>query len=308
MIMLQNGSNQILEKRHLGNTSILLPIIGFGASPLGGVFGEINPQEAINAVHYAYEHGINFFDTSPYYGLGKSEELLGQALKNLSRHDIILSTKIGRYGEKDFDFSAKKIKQSLEQSMNRLQTDYFDLILCHDIEFGSIQQIIEETIPALQDYKNKGIIKAIGASAFPLSVLNDITQKTHLDFILSYCHYNLLNNKLKEFIEILKNPQLGIINASPLYMGLLSEHDIPSWHPATPLQKNNVFEAKKYAKKHGLDITKIATYFAINNNFTASTFIGLKTVEEVKKALDAVYLQIQHQKHIETLYQICNYY
>src|SRR5699024_1016997 len=115
--------------------------LSYGASSLGSVFRDINEAEGIKTVHTAIDNGINLIDVSPYYGLTKAETVLGKALKTVPRDKYILSTKAGRIAENEFDFSQKRIFQSLEDSLKRLGTDDVDILLLHDIEFGSYRQV-----------------------------------------------------------------------------------------------------------------------------------------------------------------------
>src|SRR5215472_5119827 len=138
-----------MQYRTLGHTQIKVSIAGFGASPLGNVFGPIDPTEGARAVHLAIDEGINFFDVSPYYGLTLAEERLGQALAG-KRDQVIVATKCGRYGVDQFDFSAARVRLSVEESLRRLCTDQIDLFQAHDVEFGNVQQIVSETIPTMR--------------------------------------------------------------------------------------------------------------------------------------------------------------
>jgi L-galactose dehydrogenase len=132
-----------LEYRQLGQTSLHVSVLSFGASPLGNVFYETDPAEAAAAVRYAIKRGINFFDVSPYYGLTVAETCLGEALEG-HRQAVVLATKCGRYGAAEFDFSATRITAEFENSLRRLRTDYVDLLQAHDVEFGNLDQIVEE--------------------------------------------------------------------------------------------------------------------------------------------------------------------
>ena len=138
-----------MQYRWLIPTMPQVSSLGFGASPLGGVFGDVDETEAVATVHAAIDQGVNFFDVSPYYGLTKAETVLGRALQTVSRDEFLVATKVGRYGDAEFDFSARSVTRSVDDSLKRLNVDYIDLIQCHDIEFGSLDQIVEETIPAL---------------------------------------------------------------------------------------------------------------------------------------------------------------
>src|SRR3954452_9784495 len=137
-----------MRYRNLGSTGVSLSVLGFGASPFGDVFYVTAPKEAEYAVHLAIDQGVNFFDVAPYYGHTLAEERLGKALTS-KRGRVFLATKCGRYGADAFDFSARRIEASIDESLPRLRTDHVDLLQAHDVEFGDIRQIIEETVPAL---------------------------------------------------------------------------------------------------------------------------------------------------------------
>lgn len=122
-----------MQYRTLGATGLKVSVLSYGASSLGSVFRKIDPAEGIRTVHTAVDRGINLIDVSPYYGLTKAETVLGQALQDIPRDKVILSSKAGRYGENEFDFSYERIMQSVEESLQRLHTDYLDILLLHDI-------------------------------------------------------------------------------------------------------------------------------------------------------------------------------
>jgi L-galactose dehydrogenase len=152
---------RVTEYRRLGHTDLAVSVLGFGASPLGDVFGTIDPAEGRRAVHFALESGINFFDVSPYYGLTLAESRLGEALAG-NRDKVVLATKCGRYGPDRFDFSEKRVAASIDESLKRLGTDYVDLLQAHDVEFGDVQQIMHETIPAVRRIQEQGKARYIG--------------------------------------------------------------------------------------------------------------------------------------------------
>ncbi|KAK4353345.1 hypothetical protein RND71_028863 [Anisodus tanguticus] len=191
-----NCSQHLQSK--IGNTGLKVSSIGFGAAPLGQVYGGVSEQDAIAAVHEAFRLGINFFDTSPYYGGTLLEKVLGKALKALgvARNEYIVSTKCGRYKE-GFDFSAERVSRSIDESLERLQLDYVDILQCHDIKFGSLHQIVNETLPTLIKLKQAGKIRFIG------------------------------------FVAIPESNGIGVISASLLSMGLFTEAGPPEWHPAS---------------------------------------------------------------------------
>src|SRR3954470_3083105 len=142
-----------MRYRPLGRTGLSLPWLSFGASSLGQEFRQVDLGEALRSVRVALDLGMNLIDTSPYYGRGMSEVLLGIALRDVPRDSYTLCTKLGRYAPAHFDFSAKRVAESIDVSLHRLGTDHLDIVLCHDIEFVPMQQIVDVTIPALEKAK-----------------------------------------------------------------------------------------------------------------------------------------------------------
>ena len=102
---------------------------------------EIDEAEGIAAVHEAFKLGVNLFDTSPFYGTTRSERVLGKALVGLPRDQIVVATKVGRYGAEDFDFSAERVTRCFHESLERLQLSYVDIVQCHDVEFGDLGRV-----------------------------------------------------------------------------------------------------------------------------------------------------------------------
>eukprot|EP01023_Acetabularia_acetabulum_P006403 TRINITY_DN12671_c0_g2_i2.p1 TRINITY_DN12671_c0_g2~~TRINITY_DN12671_c0_g2_i2.p1 ORF type:complete len:175 (+),score=26.02 TRINITY_DN12671_c0_g2_i2:199-723(+) len=167
-----------VPQRVLGGTGLSVSVLGYGGSALGSVFHEINEEEGIKSVHEAAKLGINVFDTSPFYGETRAEQVLGKALASMpvAREDIIVCSKCGRYGEAKFDFSRERILSSIPESLERLGLDYLDIVYCHDIEFGDLDQVINETIPTLRQLRDQGILKFIGVSGLPLKSLAYIVE------------------------------------------------------------------------------------------------------------------------------------
>ena len=163
----------------LGKTNLNVSRISLGCAPLGGVYGGMDLKKAQSLVDHCFSSGINFFDTSPYYGDTKSESVLGHCLNatGIPRDEYVIATKVGRYGD-HVDFSPERVTASVEESLNRLQTDYIDVIQCHDIEFAaSMEMVINETLPALAELKRKGKVRHIGITGLPLSVMDFVLDR-----------------------------------------------------------------------------------------------------------------------------------
>lgn len=276
-----------MEYREIGKTGMKVSNISFGASSLGGVFHSLKEEEGIKAVHTAVDNGINFIDVSPYYGHLKAEVVLGKALKDIERSRYYLSTKVGRYGKdgvNTWDYSAKKAKESVYESMERLNVDYIDLINVHDIEFADLDQVCNETLPALVELRDKGIVKHVGITNLTLRhfkyVIDHVPAGT-VESVLSFCHYCLNDDALVDYLDYFEERNIGVINASPFSMGLLTERGAPDWHPAPKPLQDVCRKAIAYCKSKGKSIEQLAIRFSVDNPRIATTLFSTTRSESV---------------------------
>jgi L-galactose dehydrogenase len=275
-----------MDYRKLGKTDLNLSLVGFGGAALGGVFGNVDPGEGTRAVHLAVDSGINFFDTSPYYGITLAETRLGAALVG-RRERVILATKCGRYGMDEFDFSAKRVTASMDESLRRLQTDYVDLFQVHDLEFGDAQQIVDETIPALRQLQQQGKARYIGITGYPPKLLKRIAEGAPVDSILTYCHYNLMNTDMDEVLTVFARERgIGLINAAALHMGILTENGPAAWHPAPQAVRDAGKKAAEFCRSHGADIADVAMRFSLDHPYVSSTLVGMANTRQVESSLE----------------------
>lgn len=280
-----------MEYRELGKTGLRVSKLGFGASSLGGVFHSFDENRGIDAVFTAVDEGINFIDVSPYYGYYKAETVLGKALKDIPHDKFILSTKVGRYGEdghNSWDYSAERVTRSVYESMERLHLDYVDILYVHDIEFADLNQIANETLPALHRLKEEGVVKHVGCTDLQLENLKWIIEHTEpgtVECLLNFCHYCLCDDKLVDFLDFFEKKGVGVSNASPFSMGLLTERGVPDWHPAPKPLVRVCEEAAQYCKEKGYPIEKLAMQFSVSNPRIASTIFSTTRPENLKKNL-----------------------
>lgn len=274
-----------MEYRTLGKTGLEVSVVSFGAASLGSVYRKINESEGLRAVHLAIELGMNFIDVSPYYGITLAETVLGKALKEIPRDKYYLATKVGRYGDDEFDFSAKRVTESVDESLRRLNVDYIDIIQCHDIEFVSLDQILNESLPALRKVQEQGKVGFVGITCLPMKAFRYVLERAEVDTILSYCHYALNDSALEGLIPLLEEKNVGIINASALSMGLLTQRGIPDWHPADDETKAICAKATAYCNSKGVDISQVAMQFALANPRVHTTLLGTASPENLKKNL-----------------------
>lgn len=272
-----------MEYRSLGQTGLKLSALSFGASSLGAEFRAVDINEAIAAVPAALDAGLNFIDTSPFYGRGMSEVLLGAALRDIPRDRYLLSTKLGRYDKAHFDFSAKRVVESIDVSLHRLGVDYLDICLCHDIEFVEMQQIIDETLPALLKVKQQGKVRFIGVSGYPMKMFRFILDQTNLDVVLSYNHYTLQNTMFGDLVPYLKSKQVGIMNAAPFSARLLTNDPLPPWHKATPEVRRIAKQAADHCRDRGSDIAKLALQFSLANPEMTTCVTGSARPERIRE-------------------------
>ncbi|MGC6466349.1 MAG: aldo/keto reductase [Akkermansiaceae bacterium] len=275
-----------METRPLGQTGIDLPILSFGASSLGAEFRSIDLNEAFGSVHTALDLGMNFIDTSPFYGRGMSEVMLGQALKGIDRDSYLLGSKLGRYSLEHFDFSAKRVEESIHVSLHRMGTDHLDLILLHDVEFVKLPQIWEETIPAVLKAKEEGKVRAVGFSCYPMACFNSVLDHVEddIDCVLSYNQYTLQNTAFADdLIPRLKAKELGAINAGPFSARLLTNAELPEWLKEPEEVKEAARTAAKLCADNGVDIAQLALQFSCENPDIASTVAGSANPKNVAK-------------------------
>lgn len=281
----------------LGNTGMRISRLCFGASSLGSVFHSTNEADSFKAVETAVEGGINFIDVSPYYGHYKAETVLGKALRNIPRDKYHLSTKVGRYGQdgvNTWDYSAQRARSSVYESMERLGVDYIDLINVHDIEFqaalpGGLQKVVDETLPALVALREEGVVGHVGITDLQLRNLKWVIGHIEdgvVETVLSFCHYCLNDDELLDYLDFFEQHHIGIINASPLSMGLLSSRGAPDWHPAPQPLRSACRRAADYCSRQGYPIEKLAVQYSLSEPRIAGTLFSSANPDNVRRNIE----------------------
>ena len=284
----------MMRYTELGKTGMKISHLGFGASSLGSVFHETRLSESISAVEAAIDGGINFIDVSPYYGHYKAETVLGQALKGIPREKYYLSTKVGRYGKdgvNTWDYSAQRVTDSVYESMERLGIDFIDLINVHDIEFqaalpGGLQKVVDETLPALVELRRKGVVGHVGITDLQLENLKWVVEHTEegtVESVLNFCHYCLCDDALTDYLDFFAERGVGIVNASPLSMGLLSQRGVPDWHPAPKPLVEACQRAARHCTERGYAIERLAIQYSVSNGAIASTLFSSANPDNVRR-------------------------
>jgi len=264
-----------MHTRPLGRTGLEVPVLAFGASSLGQEFRSVRIDEALASVRTALDCGMNLVDTSPFYGRGMSEVLLGAALEGVPRDSYLLCTKLGRYDLAHFDFSARRVAESVDVSLHRLRTDHLDIVLCHDIEFVPMQQIVDETLPALERARAAGKVRFVGFSGYPQKIFRFICDRAPVDCVLNYNQYTLQNTRFaEETVPWLVERGIGVMNAGPFSARLLTDAPLPGWLKEPESVKAAAREAAGLCRARGVPIAKLALQFALLDERVATTIAG----------------------------------
>ncbi len=290
-----------MKTRPLGRTGLQLPWLSFGASSLGQEFRTVDVGEALRSVRVALDLGMNFIDTSPFYGRGMSECLLGVALRGVPRDSYLLGTKLGRYDRDHFDFSARRVAESVDVSLHRMGVDHLDIMLCHDIEFVDMARIVGETLPALREVRDSGKVRFIGVSGYPMALFRYVLDRTDLDVVLSYNHCTLQNTMLADLVPYLKAKRVGIMNAAPFSARLLTNAPLPAWHKATDLVRATARRAADHCTAQGVDIAQLALQYSLAHEDMATCVVGSANPENVRKWAEWADLPIDHLLLAEVL-------
>jgi len=273
----------------LGRTGLDVSQLSLGGAQFGQQYGPVSVAQAAEVVHAAIDAGVNLIDTSAFYGGGTSESILGEVLEGGWRDRVYICTKAGRLGQDQFDFTAAGMRKCFEGSLRRLRTDRVEILLAHDIEFaGDFERVFEETAEVLHRLKEEGKARFIGMSCYPMGLLRQAIERCNLDVVVSYCHFNLQNRRLlNELIPIAEAHGVGVLNGSPLAMGLLTNQGPPPWNPASTEVKAACRAAAELCRERGADISSLAMQFCMAEKRIPSTISGASTLGELRANLSA---------------------
>lgn len=279
-----------MELRDLGRTGLRVSAMSLGGAAIGQQYGPVTLAEVADCVHAAIESGVNLIDTSAYYGKGVSEQLLGEALTGGWREKVHICTKAGRLDRDVFDFTPAGMRRCLEGSLKRLRTDAVEILLAHDIEFADdYEAVFAETAGVLHDLKREGKCRFVGMSCYPLGLLRQAIERCDLDVVISYCHLNLQNTRLlTELLPAAERHGVGVLNASPLAMGLLTSQGPPPWHPAPDEVKEKCKHAAALCRDRGSDISFLGMQYCFAEGRIPSTITGTAKRPELAVNLRAM--------------------
>ena len=277
-----------IAHKPLGRTGIEVSSLSLGTAGLGGVYGDTDDATGVAVALRAFELGITTFDSSPYYGRTRSETVLGKALAQLPRDEVVVMTKCGRYGPDEFDFSPSRIEASCDESLRRLQVESLDVLFLHDVEFGDLDRVLDEGVATLHRLKQSGKVRAVGITGLPLAIFRRATARgARLDAILSYCHATLFDESLSALMPLFEQHGIGVVNGSPTSMGLLSSRGPQPWHPADDETKRVCRSAAEALRREGAELAEIAFAHSTRVPGPATTLCGATTVAELEASVRA---------------------
>lgn len=213
--------------------------------------------------------------------------MTGLALQGVPRSAYFLHTKVGRYlphVADMFDFSADRVKRSVDESLRRLGVDYLDTIQVHDPEFApSLDIIVRQTLPTLADLRRQGLVRSIGITGYPLSTLRELATRSvvELDTCISYCRLALHDTSLADSglaTSLAQDHHVGVLNASALAMGLLTQQGPPAWHPASANLKARCRAAAELCAHRGTDLARLALHFSLARPEVSTTLVSAADV------------------------------
>lgn len=308
-----------LSKRRIGGSAVEVTALGFGGAPIGGFRATIPESEAQSLLEAAWDGGVRYFDTSPFYGYGRSELRMGHALRQRPRADYVLSTKIGRHmralkpGEAPppgmranglpgfvptFDYSYDGVMRSLEQSHLRLGIDRIDVVLIHDIDFWTIgdhavledrfRTVMEGGYRALHELRAAGAIGAIGAGLNETEMCLRFAKAGDFDCMLLAGRYTLLEQgAMAEFLPYCTTRGMSVIIGGPYNSGILAgevRDDATYDYAAAPspiVAKARAIEA--VCRRHQVPLPTAALQFPLAHPQVCSIIPGALSRREVEQ-------------------------
>lgn len=286
-----------MRYRPLGKTGLNVSILSQGGAAIGQQYGPVSDAEAAGCVHSAIDAGVNLIDTAAYYGRGQSEAMLGEILQGGWREKVILCTKACRLDRAVFDFTPAGTRRCVEESLKRLRTDHVDILLAHDIEFATdYEAVFTDTAAVLHQLKKEGKTRFVGMSCYPLGLLKQTIERCNLDVVISYAHYTLQNTQLlTELLPVAEAHGVGVLNGSPLALGLFTHQGPPPWHPAGAEVKEACRRAVELCQSRGADAAFLGMQFCLAEERIPSTITGTAKKDELAVNLRAMAEPIDRQ-------------
>ncbi|PRS03971.1 oxidoreductase [Bacillus atrophaeus] len=300
-----------MQKTRIGKSDLQVFPIGLGTNAVGGhnLYPDLNEEAGKELVREALRSGVNLLDTAYIYGVGRSEELIGEVLREYNREDVIIATKAAHRKEGDdfvFDNSPAFLKQSVEDALKRLQTDYIDLFYIH---FPDDHTPKDEAVKALHELKKEGKIRAIGVSNFSLEQLKEANKDGFVDVLQG--EYNLLNREAEStFFPYIMENNISFVPFFPLVSGLLAgKYTEDTTFPEGDLRreqenfqgdlfKENIKKVNQLApiaEKHNVGIAHVVLAWYLARPEINILIPGAKRAEQLKDNMKTVNVELSKE-------------
>jgi len=315
-----------LDTVEIGSTGLRVTRLGIGSAPLAGLFSPVDPEDAVHTVQRAMKMGINYVDTAPLYGHGRSEHLVGKSLSIFPRDDFVLSTKVGRVLEPVqnapvsphfanlprlapvFDYSRDGILRSLEESLERMGLDRADILYIHDPDEGQsnddiydgpnhYKQVIDETLPILLNLRDEGTIKAVGVGMNGCPMLTQFAKDGDFDCFLLAGRYTLLDQTaLPELLPLCESKNISVVIGGPYNSGILASDLSPGttyfYREAPPEVLDRARNIKSICDRYEVPLKAAALQFCLAHPSVAAVIPGARSVQEAEENFDMVHFQV----------------
>lgn len=296
-----------MRERTLRGTDVRLTELAFGAASLGNLYTVTSPESAAEAVATAWDLGIRYFDTAPHYGLGLSERRLGAAIAAYPRQDVVISTKVGRLLvenetptewdsehfivpgtlRREWDFSRDGILRSLEASLDRLGTDYVDILYLHDPDVSGIENAAELGATTLIELRDQGVVRAVGIGTNDAAAAAELFRRADIDTAMLAGRYSLLEQRgTDEVFEAAAGRSIvavGVFNSGILATDNPAPGAYYDYAPAPQEVLDRAIRLAELAHDHGATLPQTAMAFPLRNPQVASIAIGMRSADQVRR-------------------------
>lgn len=286
-----------LKTTTLARSGLVIPALCFGTSGLGSMpdtYGyAVDDARARSTLDAILDGPVNFIDTSRNYGMGRSEQRIGEALKARGGlpKGFIVSTKLDRDADNRFD--GAQARRSIEESLKALGLASVDMLHLHDPEYASdLTDVTKKggTIDALMKMKEEGLCRAVGLAAGRTDIMMPLLRDFDFDVLISHNRYTLLNHHALPMFELAKARNVAVLNAAPYASGILakgaSKQPLYSYMPASDNIKSRANAIEALCAKHDVPMGAAALQFSMRSPHVASTIIGVTSPERVKQTMD----------------------
>ncbi|GAA1594006.1 aldo/keto reductase [Kribbella hippodromi] len=261
--------------------------LALGGAPFGGLYEPMSGEQVAAVVDAAWTAGIRYFDTAPRYGNGVSEKLIGRALQDKPREELVLSTKVGWQltdGTAIADFTADGIRRSVEQSLDRIGLDRIDIVYLHDPD-DCRTQALDEAYPALRELRDQGVVRAIGLGVNWPALPAWFIQRADLDVVLLAGRYTLLDSSAdEELLPLCLDRGTAVVAAAVFNSGILADPSPGArfdYRPAAPELLARAQRLQSICERHGTELPAAALQFPLRHPAVATVLIGAGTPAEV---------------------------